>query len=160
MKKCFFIGALLLLNICYSQSKFSIGASSGFTTIKKTYGINENFFVGYNTSKNITLGVDAFFNQMKDDGVSINTTVLMPYIEGGVPEKGMIKDKFYFSGILGSGYMEQKNTIETRNAITVFAGTKVNYKLSEKVIVGLKSGYYFSKFDGVIMANLFLAYKL
>ena len=160
MKKCFFIGALLLLNICYSQSKFSIGASSGFTTIDKTYGINENFFVGYNTSKNITLGIDALFNQMKVDGISINTTIFMPYIEGGIPEKGMIKDKFYFSGILGSGYIEQKNVVETRNAITVFAGTKVNYKLSEKVIVGLKSGYYFSKFEGVIMANLFLTYKL
>ena len=160
MKKCFFIGSLLVLNICYSQSKFTIGASSGFTTINKTYGINENFFVGYNTSKNITLGVDGFFNQMKVDGVSINTSVFMPYIEGGIPEKGMIKDKLYFSGILGSGYMEQKNAVENRNAITVFAGTKVNFKLSEKVILGLKSGYYFSKFDGVIMANLFLEYKL
>ena len=91
---------------------------------------------------------------------TINTTVFMPYIEGGIPEKGMIKDKLYFSGILGSGYMEQKNAVENRNAITVFAGTKVNFKLSEKVILGLKSGYYFSKFDGVIMANLFLEYKL
>ena len=160
MKKKFFVGALFLLNICYSQSKFSIGVSSGFTTIDKTYGINENFFIGYNTSKNITLGVDGFFNQMKINGLTINTNVIMPYIEGGIPEKGMIKDKFYFSGILGSGYMEQKNEFDSRNAITIFAGTKVNYKLSEKVIVGLKSGYYFTKLNDVIMANLFLTYKL
>ena len=161
MRKYSFIGALLLLNVCYSQNKFSIGASGGFTTIEKTYGINENLFIGYNTSKNITIGIDGMINQMKVNGTTINTTAIMAYIEAGNPSKGLIKDKLYFSGIIGLGYLGQSNTADASQSTgTYHFGAKVNYKISEKVLIGIKSGYYFSKIDNIIIANFFLTYKL
>ena len=72
----------------------------------------------------------------------------------------MIKDKLYFSGIVGLGYIEQRSLNIKENASTIFFGTKLNYKLSQKFLIGIKSGYYFSKLDNVIIGNLFLTYKI
>lgn len=161
MKKYIFLFTIsLIVNYGYSQKQISIGASSGFTTVDKEYGVNGNFFISYNTSKNITIGIDGFFNKVNDDNKILKTNIFMPYIEGGNPERGMIKDKLYFSGIVGLGYIEQRSLIIKENASTIFFGTKLNYKLSQKFLIGIKSGYYFSKLDNVIIGNLFLTYKI
>ncbi|WP_298397318.1 hypothetical protein [Flavobacterium sp.] len=161
MKKYIFILIIcLIVNYGYSQKGISFGASSGFTTVDKEYGINGNFFIGYNTSKNIIIGLDGLFNEVSENNIIIKTNILMPYVEGGIPEKGMIKEKLYFSGIIGLGFIEQKALNFEENSGTIFLGTKLNYKLSQNFIVGIKTGYYFSKLDNVIIGNLFLNYKI
>lgn len=160
MKKSILLSTFLFMSFCYSQNKYSIGISGGFANIKKENGINENFFFGYNTSKNITIGIDGVISQLKVDGITLKSNIILPYIEGGIPEKGMIKDKLYFSGIVGIGYMEQKVLNDDKNSGTLFLGTKLNYKLSQDFLIGIKSGYYFSNLDNVIIGNLFLTYKL
>ena len=160
MKKNIFLCAFLFMNFCYSQNNFNVGLSGGFSSIKKGNGTNENFYFGYNTSKNITIGIDGVINQVKVDGITLKNNIILSYIEGGIPEKGMIKDKLYFSGIVGLGYIEQKIININENTGTIFIGTKLNYKLYQNFLIGIKSGYYFSKLDNIIIANLFLTYKL
>ena len=159
MKKYIITIMLLLLNISYAQNKFSFGVSSGFTKINSTYAINQNLYIGYNTSKNITLGIDLFRNHAIEESTSIKTIIIMPYLEGGIPESGMIKDKFYFSGVVGSGLLSKVSSDDNKKTLAIFVGTKVNYKLLDNFLIGLKFCYYYSNLQGVTISNLFLTYK-
>ena len=160
MKTAFLYLAIILLPlISFSQSKFSSGLSMGLISIDKENGLNENFYIGYNTSKNITIGIDGMISKIDVGNISVKTNSVIGYIEAGVPDRGIVKGKLYFSGILGLGYIEQKNDFFNVNAGCFFAGTKFNYLISPKIVLGIKSGYYISKLDNAIIANLFCTYK-
>lgn len=154
---CFLI--LLSPVICLSQSKFSSGISTGLISINKENGLNENLFIAYKTSKNIDIGVDATFGQIKLNDNTFKTNLFLGYIEAGNADKGFFKNKFYFSAIIGLGYTEQKIDVSKNSTGTFFAGTKLNYNLNKNCLLGIKSGYYFSHLENVIIANLFFTYK-
>lgn len=146
--------------ITFSQKKISIGESSGLISISKENGLNQNISLGYNTSKNIIVGVDAMIGKINNGNYSAQTTSFLAYIEGSAQDKGTIKNKLFFSGILGLGYLDKKNDLFNQNAICAFGGSKLNYKPNENIIFGIKSGYYISKLENVIIANLFITYHL
>ena len=154
-----FILILITPVICSSQSKFSSGISSGLIYANKVNGLNENLFIAYKTSKNIDIGVDALFGEIKFNNATFKTNTFLGYIEAGNAEKGFLKNKFYFSAIIGFGYVEQKIDVSKNSTGTFFAGTKLNYNLRNNCLLGIKSGYYFSNLENVIIANIFFTYK-
>lgn len=100
MTKFLFIVTLLIANLGYSQDILSIGVSGDFATVGKEYGVNENLFLGFNTSKNITLGLDGLMSKVTVDGNSLDTKSLLAYIEGGFPQQGITEISFIFLELL------------------------------------------------------------
>lgn len=138
----------------FSQSKISIGLSSGILSIDKTNGLNENLYLSYNTSDNISVGIDGMIGKVKEN----KTLSVIGYLEAGNSSKGIIKDKLFFSAIVGAGYMEN-NLSDKITFVTAFAGTKFNYKPTFNFSTGIKSGYYVNKQKNALLANLFISYR-
>lgn len=159
MKKILIALFLFSCTFSFSQDKFNSGFGFGVISIDKNNGINENLFFAYNTSKTITVGIDALISKIDFNSNSLKTNSIIAYIEACNPERGIIKNKLYFSGIIGFGYLEQKNDFKYLDSGTAFVGTKFNYKVSDKFLTGIKSGYYINSHENVIISNLFLNFK-
>lgn len=149
---------ILLFPICVSAQKFNLGTSLGLITIDKNNGFNGNLFIAYQLNDNISIGADALIGTINKD-LKINANIL--YLEAGNPKWSLDnKHIVYFSGTLGLGNIVEKINANKENVLCFYAGTKVNINIDPKFIFGLKSGFYFSKFEkNPIIANLFFAYK-
>lgn len=159
MKKNLVVLLVFVSFLTYSQNKFNSGLSIGLISIDKNDGLNQNIFFAYNTSKNISIGIDGMVSKVDINSTSLKTNSLLGYIEACNPERGIIKNKLYFSGIIGFGYLEQKTELKKLDSGTAFVGTKFNFKISENFITGVKTGYYINSHENVIIANLFLNFK-
>jgi hypothetical protein len=159
MKKLTTLIIITLFPICIHAQKFSAGASAGLISVDSNTGINGNIYLAYNINDKISVGVDGLLGEGEED---LKTTAFLAYVEAGNPSWGLDKKNvFYFTGILGLGYVETKIPNFEEDAFSFFAGTKLNINVNPKFIFGIKSGIYLSELDNdPIIANIFFTYKL
>ncbi len=162
MKKINFLIIIILLlfaNISYSQKGITIMGSGGVLSIDKENTFNINSSISYNFNSKYSIGAEILNSKFDTNSSDFKVDYYLLYGEYSMPNKGFIKDKLYFSLLLGAGMSIQKNDIINNEEFAVMIGAKLNYKVTDNTKIGLKSGFYFADFDNSIVNNLFISYR-
>jgi len=148
----------LLISASHSQERFNIGGGFGVVSVKKEIGYNLNVYTGYSLSELINVGIDGWYGKLKhDDLYSIKA-----YVETGDSKWGFKPgeyNKVYFSILSGIGYLRYNYETENKETISLFLGTNINFNFHVNLLFGIKTGYYFSKYENPLISSLFIAYR-
>lgn len=161
MKKINLLIIILLLfaNNTYSQKGITIMGSGGILSIDKENTFNINSSISYNFNSKYSIGAEILNSKFDTNFSELKVAYYLLYGEYSMPNNGFIKDKLYFSLILGAGMSQQKNDVINNEDFAGMIGVKLNYKVTDKTKIGLKSGFYFADFDNSIVNNLFISYR-
>ena len=150
---------LLFINFTYAQKGVTILGSGGVLSIDKEHNFNINSSISYSFNSKYSIGVEILNSKFNTSISDVKVEYYLLYGEYSMSNIGFIKDKLYFSLLLGSGMSLQKNDFVKNEEFAMMLGTKLNYKVTKNTIIGWKSGFYLAQFDNAIVNNLFISYR-
>lgn len=159
MKKVILL-ALFIPFMSFSQGKFGITGSFGLFSMDKETNFNLNGSLNYTIKENgFTTGIDVFGSKDRVNSEDVFTDQYFAFLEYGNPKHGFKGDNYYFSYILGPGFINQRFESESITEFSMLVATKFNIKVGSSTIFGLKSGFMFNKIDNCAFGNLFVSYR-
>lgn len=144
----------------YGQEKFTIGGGGGLLAVDGESGYNFNLFTNYKVWKDVGLGVDTWYGEVED------TNLLSAHLVGEFyfSKEFLDIDNLTLGTYVGPGIVQVSfDEIDvTEDYFSFLSGVNINYNLSSKLSLGLRTSYQFTDNDlgdNVITCDLYLSYS-
>lgn len=144
--------------ICLSQSKFELGATSGYIAVGDLDGTNYQGVVSYNISDRMAITADYLYADIKDD-IDFDLSIISI---GGeymfTPENDTsLSSTFGFSYLL----FDKDLTLEDDNGMGIYFGLKTLFNAKSKFAYGvaLQTTYASNSPGGILQSNFVLRYR-
>jgi hypothetical protein len=163
MKNTLAILFFLCINFfSFSQSKFSLHFSGGSLAIKKDFGVNFDFGVGYKISNKIQLNAETLISELNKNEYELKYNLEKYSIN--VNYNFLPENNFSISSICGFSYInfDKKLILDKNDGIGVDLGINFGFNQNKNFCYGFKlvSTYNSIANGGILQSNLFFIYNL
>lgn len=144
--------------ICMAQSKFELGATTGYIAVGDQDGVNYQGVVSYNVSNRLATTLSYMYADINDD-IDFDLSIISI---GGeylfTPENDTsLSSTFGFSYLM----FDKALNLEDDNGMGIYFGLKTLFNAKSKFAygVGIQTTYASNAPGGIIQSNLVLRYK-
>ncbi len=163
MKNSLTLMFFLLINYStFSQSKISLNSSTGSLAIKKDFGLNYDFGIGYKISNRIQLNAETLISQLDKKEYDLKYDLQKYSIN--INYNFLPDNKFYISSICGFSYInfDRKLVLDKNSGLGIDLGMNFGFNQNENFSYGFKliNSYNSISIGGILQSNIFFKYNL